>query len=60
MIAILGAEDGIRQATFKGDYSYYPPESTLVYYIGHDLLEGEWLILVLKDGVVEKVIFGIT
>lgn len=62
VIALLGpqAEKGSQQATFKGDRTYYPPESTLVYYIGQDLLEGLWLVLPIKDGTVERVVFGWT
>ena len=62
VLSLLGpqAEKGSQQATFKGDRTYYPPESTLVYYIGQDLLEGRWLVLPIKDGTVEKVVFGWT
>ena len=59
VVELLGPETR-EQATFKGDHTYYSPDSTIVYYMGHDLLEGEWLILPLKDGVVEKVAFGLT
>lgn len=59
VVELLGPETG-QQATFKGDHNYYPPDSTIVYYMGQDLLEGEWLILPLKNGAVEKVVFGLT
>lgn len=36
VVALLGPEDGPEQTSFKGDRTYYPPEDTLVYYLGVD------------------------
>ena len=62
VVLLLGNEDekGSQQTTFKGDRTYYPPESTIVYYLGQDLLDGRWLKIKKKNGVVQKVSIGIT
>lgn len=59
---ILGAESpqGVNQTSFKGDYNFYSPEDSLVYYIGRDGLEGLWLILCLDNGRVSGITYGVT
>lgn len=56
---LLGREDS-QQSAFKIDRTYYPPESTLVYYIGEDLLERKWLILSLQNGIVDSISIDVT
>ena len=50
--ALLGSEDS-QQSSFKrsGSGMTYPPETTLVYYIGQAYVDDLWLILSFKDGV---------
>ena len=48
-VALLGNEDS-QQSTFKLSSKVYPPETTLVYYIGKDLMDDLWLILSFEDG----------
>ena len=50
VVALLGEEDS-QQSSFKLSDAVYPPETTLVYYIGEDYLEDLWLILSFEDGV---------
>lgn len=59
VIELLGEEDR-QQSSFKGDQNYYPPESTLVYFIGKDLMEGRWLVVSFENGLVEKAFIGVT
>ena len=59
-VALLGPEDGPEQTSFKGDRTYYPPEDTLVYYLGVDMMDGVWLILSLEGGVVTGYTTGAT
>lgn len=47
--ALLGGEDS-QQTSFKRSGEVYPPEETLVYYIGVDYMEELWLILSFADG----------
>lgn len=61
VIALLGQEtNGSQQTSFKGDSTYYAPEETLVYYIGRDMLEGEWIIFSMQDQRVIRISFGVT
>ena len=50
--ALLGEEDS-QQSSFKlsGSGTVYPPESTLVYYVGTESMEDLWFILSFEDGV---------
>lgn len=59
VISLLGSEDS-QQSTFKIDRHYYPPESTLTYDIGVDFMETRWLIISLRDGVVDSVSIDVT
>ena len=43
-VALLGNEDS-QQSTFKMSDAEYPPETTLVYYLGKDFVDDLWLIL---------------
>ena len=49
-VALLGEEDS-RQSTFKRSDAAYPPETTLVYYLGTESADDLWLILSFEDGV---------
>ena len=60
VVALLGPEDGPEQTSFKGDRTYYPPEDTLVYYLGVGMMDGVWLVISLEDGVVTGCATGIT
>ncbi len=59
VIQLLGEEDR-QQTSFKGDRTYYPPDSTLVYYLGEDYMDSRWMMVSLDEGVVVKVSFGVT
>lgn len=62
VILLLGNEDvrGSNQTSFKGDTSYYPADSTLVYYLGKEYVDDKWLILSISEGIVSKISYGIT
>ena len=60
VLKLLGPETYSRQTSFKGDRTYYPPDETLVYYIGDDWLERVYMILSLQDNKVAKISFGVT
>ena len=51
VIALLGAEDSDR-SSFKISRVDFPPETTLVYYLGVGYMDDMWLIVSLQDGVV--------
>ncbi|MBD5475401.1 MAG: hypothetical protein HDR17_05375 [Lachnospiraceae bacterium] len=53
VIQILGEEDS-EQTSFKISRKYFPPDSTLVYYLGVDFMDNNWLILSLDDGIVTE------
>lgn len=57
---LLGPEDNNEQTSFKMHMGPYPPESTLLYYLGVDLMDGCWLILSMEDGVVVDIAEGYT
>ena len=48
--ALLGSEDS-EQSSFKRTDAVYPPETTLVYYIGEDDMEDLWLILSFENNI---------
>lgn len=60
VVALLGQEDGPGQTSFKGDQTDYPPEETLVYYLGVDRMDGMWLVISLEGGVVTGYTTGVT
>ena len=51
VIALLGEEDSDR-SLFKITRKEFPLDTTLVYYLGVDFMDDQWLILSLKDEVV--------
>lgn len=57
--ALLGPESGA-QSSFKNDHAYYPPETTLVYFLGYELIDGVWLVLPLENGIVQDIVIGVT
>lgn len=52
VIELLGQEDGKNQTSFKISKDDYPAESTLVYFLGIDIMDNMWLILPIENGVV--------
>lgn len=59
VLALLGDEDS-ETASFKGDPTYYDPDSTLVYYLGVDFMDAVWLVISLNNGIVCSYGFGLT
>ncbi len=51
IIELLGEEDS-EQTSFKISRKEYPSDTTLVYFLGIDYMDNEWLILSLEDGIV--------
>lgn len=51
IIELLGEEDS-EQTSFKISRKEYPSDTTLVYFLGIDYMDNEWLILSLDDGIV--------
>ena len=51
VIALLGEEDSDR-SSFKISRKEFPPDTTLVYYLGVDFMDNQWLIISLADGIV--------
>ncbi|MBD5162795.1 MAG: hypothetical protein HDT14_12460 [Oscillibacter sp.] len=49
VIRLLGGEDAGGQTSFKISRDYFPPESTLVYYLGVDYMDNNWLVISLDD-----------
>ena len=60
VIALLGAEDGGGQTSFKLSDKNYPPETTLVYYLGVDYMDDMWLIISISDGIVTEYLIDVT
>lgn len=60
VIALLGAEDGDGQSSFKLSRDYFPPESTLVYYLGVDYMDDMWLIISTDNGTVTEYLIDVT
>lgn len=60
VIALLGAEDGDGQSSFKLSRDYFPPESTLVYYLGVDYMDDMWLIISTDNGTVTEYCIDVT
>ena len=52
VLQLLGNEEGTEQTSFKRSKEYYPPEDTLVYYLGVDYMDAVWLVISLENGVV--------
>ena len=60
VIALLGAEDGDGQSSFKLSDKNYPPEATLVYYLGVDYMDDMWLIISTDNGTVTEYCIDVT
>ena len=51
VIALMGEEDSDK-SSFKISRKEFPPDTTLVYYLGVDFMDDQWLIISLADGIV--------
>ncbi len=60
VIALLGAEDGGGQTSFKLSDKNYPPEPTLVYHLGVEYMDNMWLIISISDGIVTEYLIDVT
>lgn len=62
VVSLLGEDDfgDSPSRSFKRGRTDLYPESTLVYYIGVDLMDDVWLIISLENGVVTGYTFDIT
>ena len=60
VIALLGAEDGDGQSSFKLSDKNYPPETTLVYYLGVDYMDDMWLIISTDNGTITEYCIDVT
>lgn len=60
VIELLGDEDNNKQTSFKISRDYYPPESTLVYYLGVDFIDNNWLVISLQNDVVTDYCIDVT
>lgn len=61
VVQLLGNEDSDGQTSFKMSRTYYPPESTLVYYLGVDFMDTNWLVISLDaEGVVTDYCIDVT
>ena len=60
VIALLGAEDGDGQSSFKLSDKNYPPETTLVYYLGVEYMDDMWLIISTDNGTVTEYRIDVT
>lgn len=59
IIELLGDEDS-EQSSFKISKEYFPPETTIVYFLGVDYMDFCWLIISLEDGVVRSYCIDVT
>lgn len=59
VIQMLGEEDS-NQTSFKISRKYFPPDSTLAYYLGVDYMDNKWLILSINDGIVTEYCLDVT
>lgn len=59
IIQMLGEEDS-NQTSFKIGKKYFPPDTTLVYYLGVDYIDTEWLIFSINDGIVTEYCIDVT
>lgn len=60
VIQLLGREDSADQTSFKMSRKYFPPESTLVYYLGVDYIDNNWLVISLDGGIVTEYCIDVT
>ena len=57
--ALLGEEDSDK-SSFKISRKEFPPDTTLVYYLGVDFMDNQWLIISLADGIVYEYCIDVT
>ncbi len=60
VIQLLGEEDSNGQTSFKISKQYFPPDSTLVYYLGVDYMDSNWLILSINAGIITEYCLDVT
>lgn len=60
VIALLGEEDSSGQTSFKISRKHFPPESTLVYYLGVDIVDTNWLIISMQNNIVTDYCIDVT
>ena len=59
IIKLLGKEDS-EKSSFKMSTEIFPPDTTLVYYLGVDYMDDEWLIISIQNGVAVSYCIDIT
>ena len=60
VIQLLGEEDSNEKTSFKISKQYFPPDATLVYYLGVDYMDNNWLILSINGGIVTEYCLDVT
>lgn len=60
VIELLGNEDNNEQTSFKISKKNFPPETTLIYYLGVDFMDSNWLILSMEEGIVTEIFIDLT
>ena len=60
VIQLLGEEDSNDKTSFKISREYFPVESTLVYWLGTEYMDDEWLIITISDGIVTEYCIDVT
>ena len=60
IIQLLGEEDSNDKTSFKISQKYFPAESTLVYWLGTEYMDDEWLIITISDGIVTEYCIDVT
>ena len=60
VIELLGNEDSNEQTSFKISKKNYLPETSLIYYLGVDFMDTNWLILSMEKDVVTEILIDIT
>ncbi len=57
---LLGEEDSNEVTSFKQMHQTFPPDTTLVYYLGVDAMDSAWLVLSMEEGIVTEIFIGLT
>jgi nitrate reductase gamma subunit len=60
VVQLLGDEDSNDITSFKNSKGFYVPESTLVYWLGVDFMDDNWLVISIDDSVVTDYCIGLT
>ena len=60
VIQLLGEEDSNDKTSFKISREYFPAESILVYWLGTEYMDDEWLIITISDGIVTEYCIDVT